>query len=161
MESVLPVENLCEVVPARSLIDAFAELTDPRRAQGRRHELGAILALSVCAMLCGARSLFAIAQWGRDHGREMAEVLGFKRGKTPSVATLHRVFGRIDRDELEAILGQWFQARGLPEGEAIALDGKSLRGIHGETLPGVHLVAAYAHLAGRVLAEKGGKGQRG
>ena len=29
--------------------------------------------------------------------------------------------------------------------EAVAVDGKTLRGIHGEQLPGVHLVAAYAH----------------
>lgn len=161
MERVLAAEKLCEVVPARSLIEAMAELSDPRRGQGRRYELGAIVALSVCAMLCGARSLYAIAQWGRDYSSEMAEALGFRRGKTPSVATLHRVFARMDRDELETVLGQWFQERGLPAGEAIALDGKSLRGIHGEELPGVHLVAAYAHRAGIVLAEKGGTGQRG
>jgi hypothetical protein len=43
--------------------------------------------------------------------------------------------------------------------EAIAIDGKSLRGIHGEELPGVHLVAVYAQQAGLVLAQKGGGGE--
>ena len=46
------------------------------------------------------------------------------------------------------------QERGLSEGEAVAIDGKALRGIHGDQLPGVHLVAAYAHKAGIVLGRQ-------
>ncbi len=91
----------------------------------------------------------------------MAEALGFRRRKTPCVATLHRVFKKLDRDKFEAVLGQWFREQGLRDGEAIALDGKSMRGIHGEELPSVHLVSAFAHYAGTVLAQKGGKDQRG
>ena len=161
MGSVLAVEQLEEIVPARSLAEALVEVTDPRQEKGRRHKLSAILALGVCAMLCGARSLYAIAQWGRDHGPEMAEALGFDHRKTPCVATLHRVFKRLDRDKLEDVLGQWFQEQGLSPGEAIAVDGKGLRGIHGEEMPSVNLVAAYAHHAGTVLAQKGGKEQGG
>ena len=33
----------------------------------------------------------------------------------------------------------------------MAIDGKSLRGIHGDELPGVHLVALFAHGARRWL----------
>jgi hypothetical protein len=61
----------------------------------------------------------------------------------------------------EAALGSWFAQQGLAPGEGIAIDGKALRGIHGEELPGVHLVAAYAHQAGVVLAQAGGGGQEG
>ena len=50
------------------LRETLDSVPDHRRSQGRRHPLGAMLALAVCAMLCGARSLYAIAQWGRDHG---------------------------------------------------------------------------------------------
>ena len=133
VEDVLVAEQLSEVVSSRSLAEALAEVPDPRRAKGKRHEMAAILALAVCAMLCGSRSLYAIAQWGRDHGSGMAEALGFRRRrKTPCVATLHRVFKKLDRDKFEAVLGQWFREQGLREGEAIALDGKSMRGIHGE-----------------------------
>ena len=64
---------------------------DFRSSQGRRHSLGAILALA--RMLCGARSLYAIAQWGRDQGGATAQLLGFSQEKTPCVATLHRVLG--------------------------------------------------------------------
>ena len=42
---------------------------------------------------------------------------------------------------------------------ALALDGKTLRGIHGDAVPGVHLVAAYAHEAGAVLAQAAAPGK--
>ena len=49
------------------LLDALSQIEDPRRPKGVRHPLPAVLALSVCAMLSGARRLYAIAQWGREH----------------------------------------------------------------------------------------------
>lgn len=137
-----------------TLRQALDLMPDPRSRHGRRYPLGAILALSVCAMLCGARSLYAISQWGRDQGAPIAQALGFSRGQTPSVATLHRVFRSLDREALERVLGRWLQGHGLEEGEPIALDGKTLRGIHGEELPGVHLVAAFAHRSGIVVGQQ-------
>jgi hypothetical protein len=160
MGAVLTMEQVERVTPPRSLAEALAEVPDPRDPHGRRYKVGAILALSVCAMLCGARSLYAIAQWGRDHSPEVARALGFEKS-TPCVATLHLLFKRLDRERLEAVLGEYFQERVLAPGEALAIDGKSLRGIHGEELPGVHLVALFAHGASVTLAQKGGGGQGG
>ena len=50
---------------------------------------------------------------------------------------------------------------GVEPGEVLSLDGKTLRGIHGEEIPGVHLVSAYAVRGGAVLAQAAapGKGQ--
>ena len=137
-----------------SLIEMLGRLPDPRSAHGKRHPLGAILGLAVCAMRCGARRLYAISQWGRDQGREVSQALGFTRERTPCVSTRHQVFSRLDREAFEQALGQWLQARGLSEGEAVAIDGKALRGMHGDRLPGVHLVAAYAHQAGVVVGQQ-------
>ena len=71
-----------------------------------RHPLPAVLAMSLCAMLSGARSLYAIAQWGREHP-QFAQSLGFSREQTPCVATLHHVFRRLDADAFESALGRW------------------------------------------------------
>ena len=137
-----------------SLLEVLGSVPDPRSAHGRRHPLGTVLGLAVCAMLCGARSLYAISQWGRDQGLEVSQALGFTRERTPCVSTLHQVFRRLDRDVFETALGQWLQGRGLLEGGALAIDGKRLRRIHGEQLPGVHLVAAYAHQSGIVVGQQ-------
>ncbi len=137
-----------------SLLELLGTIPDPRSAHGRRHPLGAVLALAVCAMLCGARSLYAISQWGRDQGGATALALGFTRERTPAVSTLHRVFSQLDREGFERALGGWLQCRGLQQTEAVAVDGKTLRGIHGEELPGVHLVAAYAHQSGIVVGQQ-------
>ena len=121
-----------------SLLEVLGSLTDPRSPHGKRHPLGAILGLAVCAMLSGARSLYAISQWGRDQGLEVSQALGFTRERTPCVSTLHQVFSRLDRASFELTLGKWLAEQGLQDGEALAIDGKTLRGIHGEQLPGVH-----------------------
>ena len=139
------------------LLDALSGIEDPRKPRGVRHPLSAVLALSVCAMPSGARSLYAIAQWGREHP-QFAQPLGFSRERTPCVATLHHVFRRLDADAFESAQGRWAQEC-LGEGEAtIAIDGKALRGIHGGELPGVRLVAAYSQESGLVLGQEGGRG---
>ena len=141
----------------RSLLETFAEVPDPRKPRGRRHPLPALLALSTAAMLSGARSLYAIAQWGRLQPPGVVHALGFTRARTPTVSTLHLVFKNLDVQTFEAALARWAQAGLGGRWETIALDGKALRGIHGEELPGVRLVAAYHDRTGRVLAQAGGQ----
>jgi hypothetical protein len=139
----------------QSLLAAFARVPDRRGRHGRRHPLPAILALASAAMLSGARSLYAIGQWGRLQPPAVLRALGFTRPAPPAVSTLHGVFRTLDVAAFEAALAAWAQQHTEP-GAVIAVDGKGLRGIHGEELPGVRLVAAYGDEAGRVLAQAGG-----
>jgi hypothetical protein len=50
----------------RTLPDFFADIPDPRRRQGRRHPLPAILAIAAGAILCGMRGYKAIAEWANS-----------------------------------------------------------------------------------------------
>lgn len=144
-----------ETVP--SLLEALAGVPDPRQARGKRYAMATLLTLAVCAMVSGARSLYAISQWGRDHNAAgVRSALGIRHADMPSVATLFRLFRDLDREAFEAALAGWLAGQGAPRERAVALDGKTLRGIHGEQVPGVHLVAAFVHGAGEVRSQKGG-----
>ena len=120
----------------------------------------AILALSVCAMVSGARSLYAIAQWGRMQDPKVPKELGFTRDRTPAVSTLRKVFSSMDTDSFESVLGEWIESRLGTGEEAIAVGRKALRGIRGDQIPGVRLVAAYTHELGLVVGQKGGTARR-
>jgi hypothetical protein len=137
-----------------SLWDSFACVPDPRSALGKRHPLRAILTLCSVAMLCGCRSLYAIAQFGRERGKHFAAALGFTRETTPCCTTLHNLFLVVDKVAFEDALARWTHAAAEAHGwTTVSLDGKTLRGSTDVQLPGVHLLAAYAHEAGIVLRQ--------
>ena len=137
-----------------SLLDVLAQVPDPRSRHGRRHPLPAILSLAVLAMLSGAKSYQAIAQFGRDKGFTLAHALGFTRGKTPNKSTFSVLFRILDVQAFEEGLSRWIASR-VPEGreEPISLDGKTARGSRDGEVPGQHLVAAYCAAAQAVLAQ--------
>ena len=141
-----------------SLLEALADVPDPRSRHGRRHPLAALLALTVLAMLRGCRGPTAIAQFGRDHGVALAHALGFRRGKTPAPSCLSDFYRVLDAVAFEQALSRWIAARTPPPAAAaapppVSLDGKTLRGSRDGTTPGQHLVAAYAHDQQAVLAQ--------
>ena len=153
--------------PPGSLAEALAGVPDPRRPYGWRPEypplpLVGLLQFAVAALLCGARSLYAMAQWGRERVADEPEflvALGLPPGRSPSVATLHRVFKALDVAAFEDAVSTWLARTGVSPTEALALDGKTLRGIHGDEVPGVHLVGAYAHGARAMLAQLRSEGK--
>jgi predicted transposase YbfD/YdcC len=139
------------------LLATLHEIPDPRQTRGRRHPLVAMLALMCVAMLCGYRSYSAIADWGRCYGQKLARALGFTRDKTPCAATLHRVLRQLDGPLVESALGAWAESvlTALPpapgEPEALAIDGKTLRGSRKQGAPATHLLSVLSHRLGLTL----------
>lgn len=160
---------------AGSLAEALRTVPDRRRPYGWRPEhepmaLVALLQLTVVALLCGARGQLAIAQWGRERLEDdpgLLQALGLPPGRSPCVATLHRLYKQLDVAAFEAALGGWLDRMGsetaattcLRVPEAVAFDGKVLRGSQPkredepDSVPGTYLVAAYAHRSGAVLGQ--------
>ena len=137
-----------------SLFDCFSSVPDPRAASGKRYSFNAILTLCSVAMLCGCRSLYAIAQFGRDRGKPFARSLGFDRQTTPCCTALHYLFIKLDHAAFEEAIARWaYEAAEAHGWSTVSLDGKTLRGSTDVQLPGVHLLAAYAHEAGIVLRQ--------
>ena len=131
-----------ETVPrvALSLVEAFAEIPDPRHARGIRHGVLAILLLGACAVLTGARSFAAIAEYAHDTGRAILDLLGVG-AVVPHASTIRRVLQDLDPDAVEAAMRRWALAqladRPAPDGvpgreqrRVLALDGKTVRGAH-------------------------------
>ncbi len=146
------------VVPPLTTI--LADIPDFRQAQGRRHSLLAILTLSCVAMLCGYRSPSAIAEWGHNYEPAWLHLFGFRGGKAPSAATMQRVFRGLDVKALEQHLAAWAEtALQLFEPatpnclQAVAVDGKSLRGSRKAGAEDAHLLSAVSHRLGVVLQQ--------
>jgi hypothetical protein len=143
-----------------SLYEVFRGIPDPRHRRGTVYPLASVLTLVSAAMLCGARSLAAISQWGRDYNH-LAPQLGFGRQardgtyRTPCTSELHTLLAALPAAVFEAALTRWILARGVTDLErrVVAIDGKTLRGSQGHQLPGVHLLAAYCRDVEAVIAQ--------
>lgn len=66
------------------------------------------------------------------------------------------MISNVDGEAVDRVLAQWAREQGVQlPGNVIALDGKSLRGSHGaDRQKQVHLVAAFTHREGVVVAQQ-------
>jgi len=140
------------------LLDQLAKVTDPRMRRGVRHTQISILAIAVCAVLSGARNFLAIGEWACELSQDILERFKSRwsddkrRYVPPSEPTIRRTLKTIDAGEVDRIIGNWLA--GQCAGEAIAIDGKTVRGSKGSTGKGVHLVSALLHNEGVVIAQR-------
>jgi len=106
----------------------FREVRDPRDFTAR-HDLGEMLFLALCGLLCGEKTCVDIADFAAGHEEDFREVLRLRHG-TPSHDTLSRALRLLDPGELERALTSCLSAMGrhLRAGAVLAVDGKALRG---------------------------------
>lgn len=131
----------------------FRQLDDPRSGSGQRHPLAAILTHTTVAVLAGCRSYQAIAQFGRDRGKAFGHAVGYTRDDLPCKATFSNVFRALPAGAFERALRAWLADREGRGWEKASLDGKTLCGVTGDHVPGVHLLALFEHEAHAAIAQ--------
>jgi predicted transposase YbfD/YdcC len=133
--------------PAPSLLDHFQRLDDPRVDRTKRHALRDIVAIAICAVICGAESWVEVEAFGNAKHDGLRTFLGLPGG-IPSHDTFGRVFAALDPEQFEAGFRSWVAATArLTAGEVVAVDGKQLRRSHDRPTgkDALTLVSAWAN----------------
>lgn len=141
-----------------SLYDYFREIDDPRRAQGRKHPLPAVLALVAAAILCGMRGYKGIHLWIDALGQQALSRFRCRkrngRYEPPSRTVIRNVMIGVPPDQLNRALAGWNEQYGT-EDESLAIDGKTMcNAIDEESGRQTHIMSAVGHDSGNCYAQK-------
>ena len=139
-----------------ALVEAFADLPDPRVIGRCDHELLDIVVLALCAVMSGAEGWDDIEDWGVERQAWLQQYLKLRNG-IPGHDTIRRVFEALSPAALESRFVDWVQGVcGAVDGRVIAIDGKALRGSRSVArgTGALHLVSAYAAEMGLSLGQQ-------
>ena len=129
-----------------SITGVFDTVTDPRRdTENKLHHLTDILAITTRAVVGGAETWEAIAEFGRTKESFFRRLLRLDNG-IPSADTFGRVFAKLDPVAFAKAFGRWMAAACEATGLIpVAIDGKSARSAKRGTATGcLHVVTAWA-----------------
>ncbi|MBS4007852.1 MAG: ISAs1 family transposase [Clostridium sp.] len=155
-----PMVDLNKVNLGRNegLLGQLQQLKDPRKRRGIRHSATSTLMVAVCAVLSGARNFLAIGEWAADLPQDLLRRLGCRfhpEKRTyipPSEPTIRRHLQSVDADEFDRLINEWLAQQADPD--AVAVDGKTLRGARDKDGKKLHLMSALLHKEGVVIAQK-------
>ncbi|MFR9780979.1 ISAs1 family transposase [Micromonospora sp. MS34] len=157
-------DRLDEPLPVQgrsSLAAALTAVPDQRDPRGVIHALPAVLATAIAAVLTGARSAAAVAEWAADAPQQVLAQLGVFRDpftgvhRAPDESTFRRILAGVDADALDDTVGRWILASRPPADtgrRVYSVDGKTLRA-SGPAGAQVHLLAALDQHTGTVLGQ--------
>ena len=156
-----------DITGPTGLLTALNAVPEHRCARGIRHGLAALLAVATAAILSGADSPAAIAQYARALPQPALAILGIRRNTRtgthvpPAYQTLRRAIGSVDAHVLDTAVTGWLHTQ-LRAGAlsptqltrlVIALDGKTVRGALDTDGNQLHLFAALVHDEATVIAQ--------
>ena len=130
-----------------SILESFSEVKDPRVLKSSVcHDLGNILFITLCAVLCGANNLKEVAAYAKSRKKWLSTVLDLMHG-VPSYSTFWWTFVMLDPTEFHQGFSKWITyLMSTIDDEVYAIDGKALRGtaVKGKPNSFVHMVSVWA-----------------
>lgn len=135
----------------------FKDIPDPRRAQGRRHPLPAVLAIAAGATLCGMDGYKAMAGWAKDLGSKARERFGCRienrQRLIPSESIIRDVLVRVDPEALDRALQRWNADYGQAD-RSLAIDGKTMCNAIDEQGRQTHIMSVVGHETAQCYTQK-------
>ncbi len=143
-----------DATTSTGLLCAFDDLDDPRPGRNIMHTLTDMLAIAICAVICGAESWSEVAYFGRCKERWFRTFLRLPHG-IASHDTFGRVFGMIDPEQFERCFMAWTARLAEDKERLVAIDGKTLRKSFDTASDrvAIHMVSAWCETNHMVLGQ--------
>lgn len=128
----------------KRLTEFFNELEDPRREKCKKHLMSDLIAITICAVICGAETWEDVEEYGNVKKNWLSSFLILPNG-IASHDTFNRLFGSICPLKFEECFSNWVcSLANITKGEVIAIDGKTIRGAKVDGKSPIHMVSAWA-----------------
>lgn len=142
--------------PLEAIEEHFSKVSDPRVDRTKDHKLIDMIAIAICAVICGAEGWVDIELFGKSKLPWLKTFLALPNG-IPSHDTFGRVFSRIDAEQFQLAFCEWVWAvNDIIQGQIINIDGKQLRGSKDKVLGkrAIYMVSAWAEENELVLGQR-------
>jgi hypothetical protein len=115
-------------------LELLSQIADPRRAQGKKWQLGPVLLATILAILSGATSYRRVHRFIEAHRERLNDAFGFGWKAVPAYSAVRTILRGLDPADVERVFRA--HAAGLSAGGAgesveempvVAIDGKTLR----------------------------------
>jgi len=109
------------------IITIFSALSDPRQNHKVAHRLSDMIAIALCASICGVDTWADVERFARMKEDWFRRFLQLENG-IPSHDTFGRVFALLDTEEFYECIQKWIESLSISlQGQGVHIDGKTIR----------------------------------
>ena len=140
-----------------NLIDKLIAIKDPRRREGRLHDLVFVLIIVIMATMSGYYGYRAIGDFIKRNRKDLLFIFKPPKDRLPTFDTVRRIMLSIDFDELSQIFYDWsIDYASIKKSDWLSIDGKAIRGTVNNANTSmqnfINLVSIYSLETGTVIS---------